>query len=332
MRCCASAGLLSNDDVLAFSSTDQFSLFLSTLPKVCMHVIALDCGEGEAGRETAAGFHRLVVWRMSGDDGFEFPLLKSVNCRRPVETWLAQLIDGMRETVRENILSAVNSCPTARFAEWAVRYQPFIAVTALNVRFTEEMDDVIGEKNASEEAFQQCKGVWSGRIKELTEGLVNTKGRDEIIKLSAVLVHAIRIRDRLMIRAEKPANHSRKVTWDNSLKFKLLDGDGQIQVEHADTNWEYGDKYWGKVSTLIHPATTEASRAALLSSFCAQSFRVLEASSGSGRRQTIANLACEHFSQSHFGGGSFVPDEGADNDLQRLSPFPGPHSPAKQTL
>jgi hypothetical protein len=117
MRCFAWPVLFSNDEVLALTSTNQFSLFPSTLPKVFIHVIALDCREAEAGGESAAGFHRLMVWGMSGDEGFGFSLLKSVSCRGPVETWLAQLIEGMRQTVRENVLSAVNSCPTTRLAE-----------------------------------------------------------------------------------------------------------------------------------------------------------------------------------------------------------------------
>jgi hypothetical protein len=48
---------LSNDEVLALTSTNQLSLFLNTLTQLFMH---------ERGK--------LVIFGMNGDDGFQFTL------------------------------------------------------------------------------------------------------------------------------------------------------------------------------------------------------------------------------------------------------------------
>ncbi|OHS99238.1 Dynein heavy chain family protein [Tritrichomonas foetus] len=289
---------LSNDEVLTLASTNIFSVFSRTITKLFMHIKSFDYKDIDTTeREVDTGnqsFQRMKIYGIVSEDGDILPFSKYVSCASPLENWLTQLIETMRNAVRDSIASSSSNAANGNFADWVCHLPVYIAYTALNFVFTREMDECFSAFESSPKIFSNYEKTLAKRADDITDFFHNKNPTpDQQRKLSVILTQLIALRDILSLVHDKNAFSSQQFIWQHNLKFRVQPNTQHLVVEFGDITWDHGLEFWGTVPRLIQPPGLEATRRAFITALSQGNVPVLSGSDASGRQQLLRNLACQ---------------------------------------
>lgn len=284
---------LSNNEVLDLTSATKFSIFSTTLTKLFMHVINLDCRDSvgqESDTPNGQNLSKLKIYGLIGEDGETFQFTKYISCGGPLEGWLNQLIDMMHNTVRDNVISSVSGC-TAGFVDWAISIPTYIALTTLNVVFTNEVEECFSNYETNLKAFNSYEKAIGRRIEDILDAFSNNLSPKEIQKLSILSTRLFVMRDKVHVLSDKLANHSQQLEWNSTLKYRINPNTNAINIEYQDCTWDHGLEYWGSAPALIITDSIFAAHNALTSALAQNAMSLVNSSAGAGKQLLIRNFA-----------------------------------------
>lgn len=290
---------LSNDEVLTLSSTNVFAHFARTIIKIFMHVQSFDYKDVEkSDSEIASGNQNLAKMKiggMIGENGDILQFQKFVACSGPLETWLAQLIEMMKNSVRDSIINSIPSFSSTNFLDWIYSIPIYISSTAMNVIFTTEMEDCFTKFEKNSKSFLLYEKTMSNRINAILNVITekNSVDSNKFVKLSFILTQLIGLRDSLKRIGEKSSEMTRKFNWVNSLKYKFLPNSNQLTISFNNASFDHGYEFWGTLPRLIHTPSLDSTLNSFMSSFVNGHIPLLEGSDASGRLSIIRNHACQ---------------------------------------
>ncbi|OHT05712.1 Dynein heavy chain family protein [Tritrichomonas foetus] len=287
---------LGNEEVLTLSTTSNFALFTSILTKIFMHVARIDCHEHDGAEGEAAyasnNLQRLKIYGLVGEDGDSIQFQRHIQCGASMETWVNQLIDTMKTTVKDSIAASIPGCQSGSFIDWVMTTPTYIAFITLNVVFCNEMEECFATYESNPRAFQQYESILKRRIEDTSDSfLLPLSSRDEQ-KLNIILTQLLGFRDRFKNATEKIQNHSPYLEWLHSLRFRFLPNSASISVEFSDFKWDHGYEYWGKTPNLIHTPMIDAALSDCIYSFSQNQLPMLTSSAASAKQIMGATLAC----------------------------------------
>lgn len=287
---------LSNDEVLTLSSTNNFAQFARNIPKIFMHIRDFDYKDvDKSEREVASGnqgLSRMKVLGMIGENGDILQFQKHVSCNGPLETWLAQLIESMRNTVRDSIIQSIPGCTNGNFLDWIYSIPIYISSTSLNVIFTTEMEECFTKIEKNSKAFSIYEKTLTTRINDIMNTITDKSIEpNKFSKLSFILTQLFSFRDTFKKISEKNSDTSRKFTWKNTLKYKFVSN--QLTVYFDEFSFEHGYEFWGILPRLIHTPALDSTVNSFISALANSHVPVLAGSDSSGRLTVIRNHACQ---------------------------------------
>ncbi|CAI5438007.1 unnamed protein product [Caenorhabditis angaria] len=178
-------------------------------------------------------------------EGEVVALSKPVRIVPQVETWLQQVSDEMRKTLRDLGAQAVNDQQAS-----LAKYPSQILCLAEEVKFSASVESVL---NSSKDL-----GSFKSQLQEKLKTYTNMKVDDKVsdLKLKSLildLIHHIDVVDQLI---ENKANSINCWTWQRQLRFYQVSG-GSVVLRQVSSEFEYTYEYQGNYSKLVHTPLTD---------------------------------------------------------------------------
>ncbi|CAI2310079.1 unnamed protein product [Caenorhabditis sp. 36 PRJEB53466] len=185
-----------------------------------------------------------TIISMVSAEGETVSLSKAVRIVPQVETWLQQLSDEMRKTLRELAAQAVSD-PQASLA----KYPSQVLCLAEEVKFTISVESVLNGSST----LNSLKSQLVDKLKTYTNMKVEDKVADLKLKsLILDLIHHIDVVDQL---TANKANSVSCWTWQRQLRFYLVNGG--IVLRQVSSEFEYTYEYQGNYAKLVHTPLTD---------------------------------------------------------------------------
>lgn len=177
-------------------------------------------------------------------EGETVTLSKSVRVVPQVETWLQQLSDEMRRTLRDQAAQAVSDPQPS-----LEKYPSQILCLAEEVKFTDSVEKVLGASSD----LSSFKNQLLEKLKAYTNMKVEDKVSDLKLKsLILDLIHHIDVVDQLV---SNKANSTSCWTWQRQLRFYLVSGG--VVLRQVSSEFEYTYEYQGNYAKLVHTPLTD---------------------------------------------------------------------------
>uniref|UniRef100_A0A8R1DG42 Cytoplasmic dynein 2 heavy chain 1 n=1 Tax=Caenorhabditis japonica TaxID=281687 RepID=A0A8R1DG42_CAEJA len=185
-----------------------------------------------------------TIVSMVSAEGETVPLSKTVRIVPQVETWLQQLSDEMRRTLRDMAAQAVSDEQLS-----LGKYPSQVLCLAEEVKFTGAVENVLsGSKDINAFKTQLLE-----KLKTYTNMKVDDKVSDLKLKsLILDLIHHIDVADQLLANKAKSTSCW---TWQRQLRFYLVNGG--VVLRQVSSEFEYTYEYQGNYAKLVHTPLTD---------------------------------------------------------------------------
>ncbi|CAB3410628.1 unnamed protein product [Caenorhabditis bovis] len=177
-------------------------------------------------------------------EGETVPLTKPVRIVPQVETWLQQLSDEMRRTLRDLCANAVAD-PQPSLA----KYPSQILCLAEEVKFCASVESIL----ESTKDLKSFKSQLQDKLKTYTNMKVDDKVSQLKLKsLILDLIHHIDVMDQLI---SNRADSTGCWTWQRQLRCYLVNGAVVLRQVHSEFDYTY--EYQGNYAKLVHTPLTD---------------------------------------------------------------------------
>ncbi|PIC50086.1 hypothetical protein B9Z55_000113 [Caenorhabditis nigoni] len=185
-----------------------------------------------------------TITSMVSSEGETVPLSKSVRVVPQVETWLQELSDEMRRTLKTLTAQAV-----ADGQILLAKYPSQVLCLAEEVKFSASVENIL---NSSSD-LSSLKSQLQEKLKSHTNMKVDDKVSDLKLKsLILDLIHHIDVVDQLM---DNKAKGTSCWTWQRQLRFYSVNGG--IVLRQVSSEFEYTYEYQGNYAKLVHTPLTD---------------------------------------------------------------------------
>jgi len=251
---------ITNDDLLLFLSTTQFSVFSFILKKIFMDISQIDFHEQEMKPNdllnNSLNFNKLKIYGLIGINGEELNFQRQVLCSNPIEQWIPQTIDYMHNAVRDAIYSSLGGCSGPSLIDWALLYPSYIVFLSLHVSICKEIADCIKQSEYNSKAFAQYDSLLRLRYEDVVQGLANKIKETDTKKLSVLLVIIQHYRE--ILKEMSSSSNNADLEWRNILHFSLITTTNKLRLQFGDTSWDHGFEFYGNVPVLVHTKHIES--------------------------------------------------------------------------
>ncbi|KAF1768244.1 hypothetical protein GCK72_000056 [Caenorhabditis remanei] len=185
-----------------------------------------------------------TITSMVSSEGETVALSKPVRIVPQVETWLQQLSDEMRRTLKDLSGQAVADGQIS-----LAKYPSQVLCLAEEVKFSAAVENIL----SSSSDLNSFKSQLLEKLKTYTNMKVEDKVSDLKLKsLILDLIHHIDVVDQLMANKAKGVNCW---TWQRQLRFYLVNGG--IVLRQVSSEFEYTYEYQGNYAKLVHTPLTD---------------------------------------------------------------------------
>ncbi|OHT04291.1 Dynein heavy chain family protein [Tritrichomonas foetus] len=248
---------LSNDEVMTMISTNDFSVINKQLVKLFMNIETVDSRQQDAkdvrSMTESQNFQRIKIYGLTGKYGDSLPFARPIQCVGPCENWINQLIEGMKISFRENLASSLQNFFQQPLRTWLEGIPSNIAIIALNVQFTNEIQECFNNFENDIRTFQNYRNTLEDRINIMVSSFKDTKSLDkyEIVKYSMILM----LLKYHLDQAEKLSMRSHDISQEFNWKY-LLHNDFNYQnntltVAFGDYSQEHGYEFYGNPKPFV---------------------------------------------------------------------------------
>uniref|UniRef100_A0A1I7UMZ6 Cytoplasmic dynein 2 heavy chain 1 n=1 Tax=Caenorhabditis tropicalis TaxID=1561998 RepID=A0A1I7UMZ6_9PELO len=185
-----------------------------------------------------------TITSMVSAEGETVPLSKAVRIVPQVETWLQQLSDEMRRTLKDLTAQAVSDGQIS-----LAKYPSQVLCLAEEVKFSASVENAL----SSSSDLSTLKSQLLEKLKTYTNMKVDDKVADLKLKsLILDLIHHIDVIDQLI---SNKASATSCWTWQRQLRFYLVNGG--IVLRQVSSEFEYTYEYQGNYAKLVHTPLTD---------------------------------------------------------------------------
>ncbi|TMW58214.1 hypothetical protein Poli38472_011802 [Pythium oligandrum] len=256
-----------------------------------------------ASSSSGASLERYLTMAMISKEGEVVRFLDSHLIHGAVENWLNDLVQVMQQTLREQLLTALDASAlwgveVSRHA-WVFDYAAQVALVASQLVWTEEVEAALEElENGNEEALKKFVDVSSVRLEELiklVQGSLSALDRQKIITLITIDVHA---RDVIQSLIAKKVTSSLDFAWQSQLRYyptQVPCGGGMmrrdVNIRICDFRAFYAYEYTGNSGRLVITPLTDRCYVTLTTALRLCLGGAPAGPAGTGKTETTKDLA-----------------------------------------
>ncbi|KAK3254170.1 Dynein beta chain, flagellar outer arm [Cymbomonas tetramitiformis] len=181
-----------------------------------------------------------------------------VSCDGAVESWLQNVVDGMRDALRLVFKNSVIGYDEKPRAKWLFDQCAQLTVAVTRVFYTSEVNEAFdqleeGNDNALKDLYQKECSHLAGLI-ELINGELTGGDRKKIVTLCTIDVHARDVVQRLIDERVEVAT---QFQWQSQLRYSQNEKTKQMMINICDAEIEYQNEYVGNCGCLVITPLTD---------------------------------------------------------------------------
>ena len=237
-------------DILSKGTNPQ--LILKHLAKCFDNVHNLEFTKNDAGAPT-----KMAIGMYSGEKeyvAFDQPC----SCDGPVEVWLQNVVDSMRQALRVEFRTSVAAYDEKPRTKWLFDQSAQNTVMVSRVFYTQEMNEAFeqleeGNESALKDFYQKQVQQLAGLI-ELINGELSGSDRKKIVTICTIDVHARDVVQRLIDARVESINC---FEWASQLRYSQNEKSLDSQINICDAEIGYGYEYVGNCGCLVITPLTD---------------------------------------------------------------------------
>lgn len=278
---------LSNDELLEILSETKDPTRVQPHLRKCFEGIdRLEFGEEEDIRAMVSVEKERVAFRS--------PIYPAAS-KGLVEKWLAQVESAMVTGLKSIIADAVARPQDQSLIEWILQWPGQVAICAHCVRWTAEITRALSQsgKKPIRAFYQDHLTRSAAQLDEMADTLRRPQDPGVRITLGALVVVEVHARDVVAQLAKENVQDTSDFAWAGQLRYYWSpEGDGgMVMVKMVATDIEYGFEYLGNTSRLVMTPLTDRCYRALLGAVRLHLGGAPEGPAGTGKTETVKDLA-----------------------------------------
>ena len=222
----------------------------------------------------------------------EYVAFKEIcSCTGPVESWLNQLIDSMRGSLRHYLGDSTVTYEEKQRESWLFDYCSQIALSGSQIWWTTEVNIAFGRlaegyENAMKEYHKKIVSQLTGLI-TLIQGELTKNDRQKIMVLCTIDVHGRDIVAKLIKDKEE---NSSCFSWQSQLRIRWDDEVGDCFTNICDAVFRYNYEYLGNTPRLVITGLTDRCYITLTQSLHLVMGGAPAGPAGTGKTETTKDL------------------------------------------
>ncbi|GBG26414.1 Dynein heavy chain 7, axonemal [Hondaea fermentalgiana] len=274
---------LSNDELLEILAETKDPTRVQPFLKKCFEGIkSLRFRSDDQGRPT--------ISHMISSEGESVQLTQEIaphEANGAVEVWLLQLEEEMCRTVKHFVREAIADYPTKSRGRWILDWAGQVVLAVGSAFWTQEVEtELRGTSGGGLAAYESQLSDQLSSLVTLVRGELSKLERATLSALAVIDVHA---RDVVRLLAEASVSSVQDFDWTSQLRYYWENE--TLAVKIITSSLEYGYEYLGNSSRLVITPLTDRCYRTLMGALHLQYGGAPEGPAGTGKTETVKDLA-----------------------------------------
>lgn len=227
---------------------------------------------------------------MCSTEGENVPLTSVVDpsaAHGAVEVWLLQVEEAMRDTVQAVMEESLADYANSARIEWVQKWPGQTVLTVSQSYWTREVEDALNTRGTPGlVAYSKVLGAQLQDIVTLVRGELTKLQRKTLSALTVIDVHA---RDVVSDIASRGVSDIKDFEWTSQLRYYWVEHSMQVRMINSSLNYAY--EYLGNSSRLVITPLTDRCYRTLIGAVYLQYGGAPEGPAGTGKTETVKDLA-----------------------------------------
>lgn len=212
---------------------------------------------------------------------------------RPVETWMLNVEDEMRTTLKLISKEGLFSYAKMDRLEWIHSKLGMVTVLGSQVWWTWEVEDVFrrvivdSDKYAMKDYTDKLTGQLNDAVREIRKPLPRQVRR----KLNTLLIIDVHARDIVSMFVRDSILDAREFAWESQLRFYWDRDDDDVRIKQCTGSFGYGYEYEGLNGRLVITPLTDRCIMTITQSLTFKMGCSPAGPAGTGKTETVKDLA-----------------------------------------
>jgi len=288
---------LSNREILIMLTTNSFTMFMEQLIKVMMQISRLDFKyidliEMESGiSRDSCNFPGVSIFSLVGEDGDSLVFPASVVVSGSIESWLPEFFETISISIIQATKKSLKRYSHESMNDWIITTPSYICAISSRISFCQQMDDYFSNQESSQRVLNQYDQSLKQQSRDLISMLNSPLSKQEIFKISSIIVLLSFYQEDIRIIKEKSHQFSSTLFWKQQMKLRFNPGSERIVIDFNDYSWFFGGEFWGNCMKSVIPPFNDNTCHSVLESFIKNRIPLLFGQKGSGKTSFMKSLA-----------------------------------------
>ncbi len=233
-----------------------------------------------------------IATHLVSKEGESVELRTPVLATGPAETWLAELVESMRETMRYEARRAAKEIHRAPIEEFLYTRPAQMALLGLQLKWTADVQSALYQASLGKKGtLKRLLGEYEATLSKLVE-LTLSKDLSLVQRTSLETCITIFIHQKDVIEEliEKRVGDPRSFDWLKHCRFRWREDKGSLYVSICDNEFEYGYEYLGVKERLVMTPLTDVCYVALTQAVGMNCGGAPAGPAGTGKTETTKDL------------------------------------------
>ena len=233
-----------------------------------------------------------VATHLVSKEGESVELRTPVVAMGPAETWLAELVESMRETMRYEARRAAKEIHRTPVEDFLYNRPSQMALLGLQLKWTADVQSALYQASLGKKGvLKKLLGEYETTLSKLVElTLSNDLSLVHRTSLETCITIFIHQKDVIEELIEKRVGDPRSFDWLKHCRFRWREDKGSLYVSICDNEFEYGYEYLGVKERLVMTPLTDVCYVALTQAVGMNCGGAPAGPAGTGKTETTKDL------------------------------------------
>ena len=234
--------------------------------------------------------HYEALGMHSGDEEF-VSFVNPIVIEGPVEGWLTEVEDAMKDTLKKMLLGALTNYKKTKRDKWLKDWPGQLLITSSQINWTMDCTKALMDVEKGEKAaLKELKRKQVSNLKRLSELVKTPLSKVERKKLVALITIEVHSRDIVEKMAKNGTPGVTHFDWLSQLRFYWDKDEEDCLIKQTNASFNYGYEYLGNSGRLVITPLTDRCFMTLTTALRLFRGGCPQGKAGSGKTESVKDL------------------------------------------